>query len=230
MSRHVLLTGFEPFGSQAIDPSEMLVRSLEGRVIRGRAIAVRILPAETRTLRTRLEAALAEERPEIVVGTGYAPGSAALSLERAALNVLDVDPPDAVGTTRKNEVVHAGGPDARLTTLPVAEIIGAWDAAGVPGYVSHSAGTGLCNQWLYEALALTAGDAPPVPAGLIRLPALPAQAVQLGAERTPSMSLELMRRGLETALETLAMWLESQPTAPAKRPSGQVWIPATTTT
>jgi pyroglutamyl-peptidase len=224
VSRHVLLTGFEPFGSQPIDPSEMLVRSVEGRVIRGRAIAVRIFPAETRTLRNRLEAALAEERPEIVIGTGYAPGAAALSLERAALNVLDIDP-DAVGTTRKNEMVQTGGPDARLTTLPLAEILGAWDAVGVPGYVSHSAGTGLCNQWLYEALALTAGSEPPVPAGLIRLPALPAQAVQLGAERTPSMTLELMRRGLETALETLAMWLERQPAAPARPASGQVWIP-----
>jgi pyroglutamyl-peptidase len=225
VSRHVLLTGFEPFGAHPVNPSELLVRSLEGRVIGGRAVDVRVFPVETRTLRDRIETALHEVQPQIVIGTGYAPGRAALGVERVGLNVLDFDIPDASGAMRKNDPVERGGPDARLSTLPLAEIVAAWTAAGVPGYVSDSAGTYLCNQWLYDVLALTANASTPVLAGFVHVPALPAQAVQLGAERTPSMTLELMRRGLETAIEAISLSLETKP-APSPRTGEAMWIPS----
>jgi pyroglutamyl-peptidase len=225
VSRHVLLTGFEPFGPHPVNPSELLVRSLEGHVVAGRSIAVHVLPVETRTLRDRIETILREAPPAFVIGTGFAPGRASLGLERVGLNVLDFELPDAVGAMRKNDVVQRGGPDGRFSTLPLPEIIEAWKSLGVPGYVSNNAGTNLCNQWLYEALGLTASAAPPVPVGFVHLPALPAQAVGLGAERTPSMTLELMRKGIETLIETVAAWLESKPAVPAARPAGALWIP-----
>ena len=225
MSRPVLLTGFEPFGPHLVNPSELLARSFESRVIGGRTVVVRVLPVETRTLRDRIEAALLEVQPEFVVGTGYAPGRTSLALERAALNVLDFDIPDAVGTMRKNDVIQRGGPDGRFASLPSAEILDAWTAAGVPGYVSNSAGTYLCNQWLYETLALTTNSSPPVPAGFIHVPALPPQAAAMGADRTPSMTLDLMRKGLETAIEAIALWLDSKPAAPQARAGDKMWIP-----
>ncbi len=226
MSRHVLLIGFEPFGPHRVNPSELLVRSFEGRIIAGQAIGVRVFPVETRPLRARLEAALREEGPAIVLGVGYAPGRAALALERAALNVLDFPLADNAGTMPKGEPIAAGGPDARFATLPLNEIVAGWIALGVAGYVSNSAGTYLCNQWLYEALALTADAAPPVPTGFLHLPALPAQANELGAERTPSMTLDLMRRGLESALETIAAWRAAMPVAaPPSRVAQAMWIP-----
>lgn len=227
MSRHVLLIGFEPFGPHRVNPSELLVRSFEGRTIAGQAIGVRVFPVETRPLRARLEALLREERPGVVLGVGFAPGRAALALERVALNVLDFPIPDTVGTMPKGEPIAADGPDARFATLPLNEIVAGWIALGVAGYVSNSAGTYLCNQWLYEALALTAGAAQPVPTGFVHVPALPTQANEMGPERTPSMSLDLMRRGLESALETIGAWRESLPApavAPA-RPAEAMWIP-----
>lgn len=225
MSRHVLLTGFEPFGPHPVNPSELLVRSLEGRVIGGRLVAVRVFPVETRTLRDRIATALREENAEFALGVGYAPGRASLALERVGLNLLDFEIPDASGAMRKNEAVESGGPDARLATLPLSEIVSAWTGAGVPGYISNSAGTYLCNQWLYEMLALTASAVQPVPAGFVHVPALPAQAAQLGAERTPSMTLDLMRRGLETAIEATALWLDSKPAEPRRPAADKVWIP-----
>jgi pyroglutamyl-peptidase len=226
VSRHVLLTGFEPFGPHRVNPSELLVRSLDGRVIGERRIVARVLPAETRTLRERLEPVLRQEQPEFVLGTGYAAGSPALALERLGINVLDFELPDTAGVMRKNDPIQRGGPDARLATLPLAEIVEAWTKVGVPGYVSNTAGTFVCNQWLYEVLGLTANAARPIPAGFVHLPALPAQALELGAQRTPSMTLELMRKGIETAIETIGAWLESKP-APTQpmRPANQVWIP-----
>lgn len=225
MSRHVLLTGFEPFGPHPVNPSELLARSLEGRILAGRSVSVRILPVETRTLRDRLETALREESPEFVIGTGFAPGRASLALERAALNVLDFEQPDAVGTMRKNDPVTRSGPDARFSTLPLAEIVEAWKAIGVPGYVSNSAGTYLCNQWLYEALALTSNATPPIPVGFVHVPALPAQAANMGAAETPSMTLDLMRKALESSIETIAAWLDAKPAPAAAKAPGQLWIP-----
>ncbi|GAC1411854.1 MAG: pyroglutamyl-peptidase I [Candidatus Velthaea sp.] len=224
MSKHVLLTGFEPFGDFKVNPSELLVRSLEGRMIAGRLVAVRVLPSETRALRDRLEAAILEEQPEFVIGTGLAAGRAALALERAALNVLDFPIPDAVGTQRKNDTIARGGPDARLASLPLDQIVESWHANGVPGYISNTAGTYLCNQWLYEGLALTTNSAPPTPVGFVHLPCLPGQANDAGAERMPSMALELMRKGIESLIETVITWIESRPASPAKA-TGQMWIP-----
>ena len=96
-----LLISFEPFGPHRVNPSELLFRSFEGRIIAGQAIGVRVFPVETRPLRARLEAALREEGPAIVLGVGYAPGRAALALERAALNVLDFPLADNSGTMPK---------------------------------------------------------------------------------------------------------------------------------
>lgn len=225
MSKHVLLTGFEPFGEFKVNPSELLMRSLEGRTIAGCLVAVRVLPSETRALRDRLEAVIRETQPEILIGTGLAARRTGLSVERAALNVLDFEIPDAVGTMRKNDPVARGGPDARMSTLPLDLIVDAWKSNGVPGSISNSAGTYLCNQWLYEALALTTNSAPPVAVGFVHLPCLPAQAMELGADRTPSMSLELMKKGLESLLETVVPWLDSRPTTVAAKPTNQMWIP-----
>lgn len=225
VSKHVLLTGFEPFGGFKVNPSELLIRSLEGRSIAGQLVSVRIFPVETRTLRDRLEAAISEEQPGLVIGLGLAARRSAMAVERVGLNVLDFEIPDNVGTMRKNDPIARGGPDARLSTLPLALILDAWRANGVPGYISNSAGTYICNQWLYEALALTTNAAPPIPVGFVHLPCLPAQAIEAGADVTPSMSLELMRKGIETLIETVIPWLDSRPPAPAKALGSQMWIP-----
>jgi pyroglutamyl-peptidase len=222
------LTGFAPFGDYRVNPSELLVRSFEGRTCGGRRVSVVVLPYETRSLHDRLAAALAETRPEIVIGTDFAPGRYALALERLGINVLDFAAPDAVGTMRKNDTVARGGPDARSSTLPLEPIIEAWNANGVPGYISNSAGTGLGNQWLYEALAQTTNSVPPLLVGFVHLPALPAQAIDLGVAHTPSMSLDLTKKGMEILLETTATWIESNQrpaSAPSRPAAGQMWIP-----
>jgi len=225
VAKRVLLTGFEPFGEHRVNPSELLVRSLEGKTVGGRAVAVRVLPSETRTLRDRIEAALIEEQPEVIIGFGLAMGRSAIALERVAINVLDFEIPDAVGTMRKADTIARGGPDARIATLPLEGILTSWRAVGVPGYISNTAGTFLCNQWLYEALSLTTNSAPPVVTGFVHLPCLPAQSIELGADKTPSMTLELMKKSAESMLETIGTWLESRPAGPTKAASNQMWIP-----
>jgi len=208
-----------------VNPSEMLVRSLEGRLIAGRLIVIRVLPSETRTMHERLETALHEEQPELVIGIGLAAGRASLALERVAVNVLDFSMPDAVGVARKDDVVARGGPDARIATIPFREIVETWKSSGIPGYVSNSAGTYLCNQWLYETLSLTGAATPPIPTGFVHVPLLPGQAMEAGAENTPSMALDTMRRGIESMIETIVPWIEARPHEKLPKSGPSVWIP-----
>jgi pyroglutamyl-peptidase len=230
VAKRVLVAGFEPFGGEKVSPSEMLARSLEGRLIAGRQIAVRVIPVETRNVRERFETALVQDDPDIVIALSQFGGRTALSLERVAVNILDFDFPDNVGVIRKGDVVARGGADARISNLPFERIIEAWQANAVPGYVSNSAGTFIGNQGLYEILGLTETAAPPVVVGLMHLPYLPAQAIASGAESNPSMSLDLMKKGLEVLIETVVPWVEQRSNEPAKpAPAGQarksMWIP-----
>ncbi|MBV8638791.1 MAG: pyroglutamyl-peptidase I [Candidatus Eremiobacteraeota bacterium] len=227
MARRVLIAGFEPFGGDKINPGEMVARSLEGRTLAGRTVAVRIIPVETRNVRERFERALVEDDPDVVIALSQFGGRTALSMERVAVNVLDFEYPDNVGVMRKADVVSRGGADARLSNLPFDRIIEAWTANGVPGYVSNSAGTFIGNQALYEILGLTEHASPPVVAGVVHLPYLPAQAIAAGSESNPSMTLELMKKGVEILIETIVPWVEQRtPEATKARAQGKsTWIP-----
>jgi pyroglutamyl-peptidase len=227
VARRVLIAGFEPFGGDKVNPSEMVARGLEGRTLAGRLLAVRIIPVETRNIRERFERALIEDNPDIVILLSQMGGRSALSMERVAVNVLDFDFADNVGVMRKGDVISRGGADARLSNVPFDRILEAWTASGVPGYVSNSAGTFIGNQALYEMLGLTEQAVPPVIAGLVHLPYLPAQAIAAGAESNPSMSLELMKKGVEIMIETIVPWVEQRtPEATKAREKGKsTWIP-----
>lgn len=228
MAKHVLITGFEPFGGNKVNPSELIARSLEGRLISGRLIVARILPVETRPLRERLQEAIQLDQPDLVICLGVAGGRSAVALERVAVNVLDFSQADNVGVMRKNDSIAKGGPDARLSNLPFERILDAWKENGIPGYISNSAGTYLCNQALYEVLALTESAVPPVLAGFVHLPYLPVQAVEAGPETSPSMSFELQKRSIEILLETVIPWLEHRQPERVRQTTAAgspMWIP-----
>jgi pyroglutamyl-peptidase len=231
LAKHVLLTGFEPFAGEKVNPSELVARSFEGRSIAGRPLAVRVFPVETHSAGERLRAAVGEASPDIVICLGQAGGRNAVAIERVAVNVLDFKQPDNAGVVRRNDPIVPGGPDARLSPLPFGEILTAWGANGIPGYVSNSAGTYLCNQVLYEALGIAESLTPPVVAGFVHLPYLPEQAAALGAESTPSMALDLMKRSIEILIETVVSWDgQRMPGRGAaqipKSKSPQMWIPS----
>lgn len=223
----MLITGFEAFGGDKVNPSEMVARSLDGRMIAGRSVAVNILPVETRSLRERLEQTLLREDPDVVIAIQQFGGRNALSLERVAVNVIDYDGADNVGVTRKGDAINRGGADARLSNLPFDRILETWRANAVPGYVSNSAGTFIGNQALYELLGLTETSTSPVLVGLMHVPYLPTQAIEAGAESNPSMSLDLMKKGIELLIETIVPWVEHRTpeAAKAKEKGRAMWIP-----
>ncbi|HVA36206.1 MAG TPA: pyroglutamyl-peptidase I [Candidatus Dormibacteraeota bacterium] len=227
----IVVYGFEPFGGDAINPSQLVARALDATHVGGGLVTGHVLPVETRSLRSRLEGILAAERPDVIVGVGLAPGTASLAVERVGVNVLDSRIPDNVGHQAKGEPIREDAPAALFATLPAAAIVERWKATAIPGYLSNSAGTFLCNQALYESLWWAQQDGGEIEAGFIHLPYLPGQAAERDPAHTPSMGLETMRKGLELAIETIAAERQRRAEASAKaaeepkRTKGELWIP-----
>ncbi|MDE2249663.1 MAG: pyroglutamyl-peptidase I [Pseudomonadota bacterium] len=195
----ILLTGFDPFGGETVNPSWEAVHELHGRRIGGHRVVARRLPTEFAASYRLLQEAIDALKPAIVLGVGQAGGRPLLSLERVAINLQDARIPDNAGAQPVDEPVIAGGPAAYFSTLPLKAMLAALREAGVPAEISHTAGTYVCNHIAYAMLHLTARQGG-VRAGFIHIPYLPAQAARLRA--APSMAQAQVVQGLELALRT----------------------------
>ena len=191
----VLLTGFEPFGGAALNPSWLAARALQGRSIAGhRVIAAQLPTVFGRSLR-ELSVLLKQHRPALVLCLGLAGGRDALSLERVAININDARIADNAGKQPIDSAVVAGGPAAYFTSLPIKAMLQALQQAGIAAEVSQSAGTFVCNQVFYGLMHALASrrTLKQTRGGFMHLPFLPEQG-------SPSMELDEMVRGLRIAI------------------------------
>ena len=204
MSRSTLLvTGFEPFAGHAANPAEEVAKALDGRAVGDAVVRSAVLPVHHAEAERRVARLVEESAPVAVVHLGLAAGRARVALERVAVNVMEFDTPDNAGFRAHGQPCVPGGPDAYFTTLPLAAILAALLAEGVPAYVSNSAGTYLCNQTLYTTLHRLSRRRQPARAGFIHLPLLPSMVAASGVEQ-PSMDAGLMVRAVEIALGVVA--------------------------
>lgn len=167
-----LVTGFEPFGGAASNPSWTAVRELSVRWATAgheHELVVACLPVTfdgaPATLRTLVE----EHRADVVVCTGLAVGTSALRLERVAVNVADARIPDNDGAQPVDEAVVAGGPAAYFSSLPLKGTLAAVREAGIAADLSNTAGTYVCNATFYALRHAT--DRAGARAGFVHLPA-----------------------------------------------------------
>jgi pyroglutamyl-peptidase len=197
--RHLLLTGFEPFDGDSVNPSGEVAKQLDGRVIGDCVVKGLILPVQHEAARAMVAPLL--EAPDLlaVVHLGLAGGRARIALERVAVNVMDYSRPDAHGQVLRDVACVADGPAAYLATLPLREMLAALAADGIPAYISNTAGTYLCNDVSYTTLHALAEADRAIPAGFVHLPFLPSMVAAHDLEE-PSMDLAVMARGLEVAL------------------------------
>lgn len=195
-----LVTGFEPFGGDRVNPSLEALRRLPAR-LGTLDIATRALPVVYGQALPALREAITAAMPDIVLCVGLAGGRAALSLERVAINVDDARIPDNGGNQPIDRPVVAGGPAAYFATLPIKAAVAALRDAGLPAAVSNSAGTFLCNHIFYGLMHEAAGAQ--FRGGFLHVPYLPSLAAQiLGA---PSMALEQIVEGIKIILQVAAV-------------------------
>jgi pyroglutamyl-peptidase len=196
----LVLTGFEPFGRHAENPSEQTVHALQLMSIAGIALHTLILPVDTVRAPALLLAAINEIQPDVLMSLGEARGRAVISIERVAINLLDFERPDNSGITITDAPIVAGAPAAYLSTLPVRALRAAALGAGVPATLSLTAGAYLCNQVMFAALHHIARNALACRAGFVHLPALPASVAERASDM-PSMSIETTCRAVRAMLE-----------------------------
>ncbi|MCW7762216.1 pyroglutamyl-peptidase I [Photorhabdus luminescens] len=194
----VLITAFEPFDGEAINPSWESVRQLQNQQLSGAHIETRQLPCVFNTSLTNLYAAIDEIQPELVIAVGQAGGRSDITVERIAININDARIPDNQGNQPIDTPVVTTGPAAYFATLPIKAIVSGLQAAGIPASISQSAGTYVCNHVMYGLLHHLALTYPNVRGGFIHIPYLPEQAVKHPG--TPSMALETITTALKIAI------------------------------
>lgn len=197
----VLLTGFEPFGGDASNPSGDAVRLVAERWDGPEKLVVAVLPVTFDGAAARMRDLIAEHRPDVVIATGLAGDRDAISVERIAVNLADARIPDNDGIQPLDAPSVAGAPAAIFATLPVKAIVRDLLAAGIPAEVSHSAGTFVCNHAFFTALdAVSPADG--TRAGFIHVPWDAEHAPMDAAYLTLDEIAEALRIAVRTTLAT----------------------------
>ena len=197
----VLVTGFEPFGGQSLNPSWEVARALQGLSLDGAQVTAVQLPCVFAQALPALQLALAQHRPDIVLALGQAEGRCDFSVERVAINVMDARIPDNAGAQPIDVPVIDAGPAAYFSTLPIKSLVAGLKAAGFPASVSQTAGTFVCNQVFYALQHALAGQR--VQSGFMHLPLLPEQAARWTGPTLPSWPASLQIAGVSQALALL---------------------------
>ncbi len=194
--KKLLITGFDPFGGQPINPSWEAVKRLPDRV-GNYAITKLQLPTVFGVAAETVLQAARELQPDVVLSVGQAGGRAGITPEVVAINLQEAKITDNAGNQPVNVPVVPGGPAAYFATVPVRAMVAAMETAGYPAALSYSAGTFVCNDVLYRVLHHFRES--PVQAGFLHVPFLPEQA----KEGVPSLPLEQITAALEIAIRTL---------------------------
>lgn len=197
----ILVTGFEPFHHESMNPSMEIVKRLKERIA-GADIVKCIIPVVYYESLTLLKEKIREEDPDVIISLGQAGGRASISLEKVAINLNEARIPDNANQQPHDEKIEVTGDVAYFSSLPLEKILNALKDRKIPVEISYSAGTYVCNHVFYGVRYLLDHEFPDKKSGFIHIPFIEEQVIDKG--NLPSMSLERMIEGIELAIETIA--------------------------
>lgn len=196
----ILVTGFDPFGGEKINPALEAVKKLAD-TIDGAEIKKLEIPTVFDKSASVVKEAIEKFNPNVVLNVGQAGGRFALSPERVAINIDDARIPDNEGNQPIDSAIQEKGKNAYFTQLPVKAMVTAMQAAGIPSVVSNTAGTFVCNHIMYQVQYMIETDFPNIKGGFIHVPYIPEQVINKANQ--PFMSLEDMTKGLTAAIKAI---------------------------
>ena len=202
---NILITGFEPFGGEKINPSEMVAKRLKAPA--GHSLEWRVLPVSFETIGEAVDAAVSEVRPDVVLSLGQAGGRSCITPEMIAVNLASTRSNDGErllsddhGFAADDLPIIEGAPDAYLSTIDARKAVTAAREVGVDAEASFSAGTYLCNCVMYRFIHI--GRLRGFRAGFVHLPYLPEQAAN-NPKRPPSMPFDEQLKGVQAIVDGL---------------------------
>ncbi len=194
-----LITAFEPFGGETINPALRAVEQLPDQ-IEGCQIVKLQVPTVFKASIDVLLASIAREQPDFVICLGQAGGRFAIAPEVVAINKDDARIADNAGNQPNDCAIVADGATAYFSTLPNKAIVKALRANNIPAALSYSAGTFVCNHLFYGLMHAIASDYPAMRGGFIHLPYCTEQVID--KKNTPFMSVAMMTTALQKAIAT----------------------------
>lgn len=196
----ILVTGFEPFGGEKINPAWEAIRVLPDSIVGSKVIKLQI-PVVFGIGADVVSTAIDHINPDIVLCVGQAGGRAKITPEFVGINYRDARIPDNDGNQPHAQRIVEDGPDAYFATLPVRAMTKAMNEAGIPAALSYTAGTYVCNDVMYSMLHVLATKYPNARGAFMHVPFATEQATKQPVN-TASLPIEVMARGLEVALAT----------------------------
>ena len=196
----VLVTGFDPFGGEKLNPALEAIKSLPSEI---QGAEVRWLEVPTVFYKSAkiLEEEIRLYQPDIVLCVGQAGGRKGLTPERVAINQDDARIPDNEGNQPIDRPIQLDGPPAYFSSLPIKAMVQAIKEEGLTASVSNTAGTFVCNHLMYQVLYLVEKEFPNIKAGFMHIPYMAEQVVD--KPHTPAMDLVDIVRGIEAAIRAI---------------------------
>ena len=205
----VLITGFDKFGGESINPSSLCVNSLPD-VIDNIEIKKVTLPTVFKDSSRVLEENIKLFSPNIVICVGQAGGRSKITPERIAINIDDARIPDNIGNSPIDEAIRKDGENAYFSTLPIKAIVDKLNKNNIPSAISNTAGTFVCNHIMYEALYITSKNYPNIKAGFIHIPYIEEQVAD--KPNMPYMKKEDIIIALKLIIKTAVNYYDKEDT------------------
>ena len=200
MIMKILVSGFDPFGGEKVNPAIESVKKLPDTILGAEIIKLEIPTVIGKSIQ-KIEEAIELHKPDVVISVGQAGGRTDITVERVGVNVDDCRIPDNEGNQPIDEKIVEDGPDAYFVTLPIKAMVEHIQKKGVPASVSNTAGTFICNHVTYGVRHLAETKYPEMRTGFIHIPFLPQQV--LDKKGMPSMELDVIVKGLVAAIEAV---------------------------
>lgn len=198
----ILVTGFDPFGGEPINPAQEAVKRIKDE-INGAQIIKIIIPTVREKSLQAIEEAIKLHNPDIVISIGQAGGRFAITPERIAVNIDDFSITDNEGNQPTDRWIREDGEIAYITSLPVKAMVKHMKDNGIPATLSYTAGTFVCNHVMYGVLHMVNKKYPNIKAGFIHIPFTTSQVMD--KRNMPYMSLDEIIKGLELSIEACTM-------------------------
>ena len=195
----VLVTGFDPFGGEPVNPAFEAVKMLPDEIAGAETIKLEI-PTVFSKCGPAVEEGIKKYEPVVVINVGQAGGRSCVTIEQVGINLAEARIPDNAGEQPSDEALQEDGAPAYYATIPVKAIVKNIRDHGIPCHISYTAGTYVCNCIMYNVLHMAATKYTNIRAGFIHVPFAAEQAVGK-PNGTPFMSLEMIAKSLEYAIE-----------------------------
>lgn len=147
----IVVTGFEPFGPEVINPSQEIVNIL--RAEGADDLHCEVLATEYGFAEKRILQLMEEHEPTLLLMLGLAETTPKIRMERIALNLDDASIPDNNGDSRRGLPIRPEGPLALQSGLDLSKTQAKLQALGHDVAISNHAGAYICNHVFYTALS-----------------------------------------------------------------------------